>query len=369
MKFKKLLPLFILLGLWFSVPVTAQDIATDHDIAEADEYLKSKYDELKIPGLSVSVYRDGKMIWSEGFGYKDLETKVPVNPQTTLFRIGSVSKTYTAAGVGVLMDEGKLDLKEVIQTYVPEFPEKKYSISVEQVAGHIAGIRHYRGDEFMSDKYYESVDEGLTIFEDDTLLFEPGTRFSYSSYGWNLISAVIEGAAGREFLPFMEDRVFKPLQMNHTMPDYTTRDIPARTSFYILQNDELAEAPSVDNSYKWAGGGFLSTTEDMIRFGQAHLSNDFLSEETVSRLMSPLELEDGSSTGFGIGWQTITDSKGHTWKGHSGGSVGGSTMFMMHMEKEIIIALTINRSNAPARDLAMKLADIFYEKGLPESDQ
>ncbi|MCP9291374.1 MULTISPECIES: serine hydrolase domain-containing protein [Gracilimonas] len=351
---------FLILFSFLTLTAFGQEVAVQDDIAEAEKLVESYYRHYNIPGMSVSVYRDGEIIWSRGFGYSDLSTQTPVDPDGTLFRVGSVSKTYTAAAVGLLYQLGKMDLDESIHTYVPEFPEKKYDFTVEEVAGHLAGVRHYRDNEFMSTVRYNTVTAGLEIFKEDTLLFEPGSSYSYSSYGWNLVSAAVEGASGEEFIPFMETEVFQPLGMNNTMPDYAYRDIPARTKFYINEDGENKEAPYVDNSYKWAGGGFLSTTEDMIKFGEAHLSTDFLNKKTKDRLMKPLETDDGESTNYGIGWATMKID-GTEWKGHSGGSVGGSTMFLMHLENEVIIAFAINRSSAPMNELRNELAKIFIE--------
>src|SRR5881296_3876945 len=164
----------------------------------------------RIAGLQVAVGVDGKLVWSEGFGYADVACKVPVTAETQ-FRIGSVSKPLTAAALALLYERGKLDLDAPIQRYVPYFPDKGYPITTRQLAGHLAGIRHYQGDEFVLNRRFASVREGLEIFERDSLLFPPGTRFSYSSYGFNLISAVIEGAAREEFLRYMTRNVFRPL--------------------------------------------------------------------------------------------------------------------------------------------------------------
>ncbi|MEX2479172.1 MAG: serine hydrolase domain-containing protein [Gracilimonas sp.] len=360
---KKITLYFIpLLFIWIA-GCNTPDPAIQQDINAANEVLKSYVEEYNIPGMSVSVYRDGKMIWSKGYGYLDVENQVPVDPASTLFRIGSVSKTYTAAGAALLYQEGELDPKEPVQTYVPDFPTKEYVITVEQVAGHIAGIRHYRGDEFMSDKKYTSITEGLEIFKDDTLLFEPGTDYSYSSYGWNLISAVMEGASGQEFLPFMETQVFDRLNMENTLPDHADQDIQNRTLFYTYNDstETNESAPYVDNSYKWAGGGFLSTTEDMIKFWEAHLSGGFLTTETLDHFMAPLQTSDGESTGYGFGWSTFIDSEGNEWKGHSGGSVGGSTMFFLHRKNGVVIAFAINRGGVPMTDLRDELAKIFID--------
>src|SRR2546421_4022268 len=133
---------------------------------------------------------------------------MPVTAETQ-FRIGSVSKPITAVAVALLYEQGKLDLDAPVQRYVPSFPDEGFPITTRQLAGHLAGIRHYRGDEFLLNRRFTSVLAGLTIFQGDSLLFPPGTKFSYSTYGWNLISAVVEAAAGRGFLSYMGRQVFR----------------------------------------------------------------------------------------------------------------------------------------------------------------
>jgi len=145
----------------------------------------------RMPGLQVAVAVAGKLVWSEGFGYADRERKIPVT-NATQFRIGSVSKPLTAAGLALLYERRKVDLDAPVQRYVPSFPAKRYPITTRELAGHLAGIRHYQDDEFLLNRHFNTVRDGLTIFERDSLLFPPGTKYSYSSYGWNLIAAVIE---------------------------------------------------------------------------------------------------------------------------------------------------------------------------------
>src|SRR5467141_2353049 len=190
----------------------------------------------RIPGVQVAVAVNGKLVWSEGFGYADVERKRPVTRETQ-FRIGSVSKPLTAAAVALLYEQGKLDLDAPVQRYVPSFPDKGLPITTRQLAGHLTGIRHYRGDEFLLNRHFNTVLEGLTIFQGDPLLFPPGTKFSYSTYGWNLISAVVEAAAGQDFLSYMGRNVFRPLGMTHTAADRVDSLIPNRTRFYERRAD------------------------------------------------------------------------------------------------------------------------------------
>lgn len=323
-------------------------------------------EEANLPGLSIAVGIDGAVVWSEGFGYADLELRVPLTPLTR-FRIGSVSKPFTATAVGLLYEEGKLDLDAPVQRYVPGFPEKRWPVTTRQLGGHIAGIRHYRDDEFLSSRHYDGVLEGLRIFADDPLLFRPGTDYSYSSYGWNLISAVVQMASGEEFLPFMMQRVFRPLGMRHTVPDQVTRVIPQRSSYYEHDSDgRIVNAPFVDNSYKWAGGGFLSTPEDLIRFGFGYIRDPLLKPATVELLFTPQHLESGETTGYGIGWRTTEDWSGRRAVGHTGGSVGGTTAFWTYPGQQMVIAAVSNLSDAPGLTrVVFALGELFIPPAEP----
>ena len=327
-------------------------------IAEARIAVREIMMEANIPGASVAVGIGDDLVWSEGFGWADIEAGVPVTALTK-FRIGSVSKTVTASAIGLLMERGQLDLDAPVQQYVPAFPAKRWPITVRQVAGHIAGIRHYRGRENFSTRRYPDVTSGLEIFAADSLLFEPGTDYSYSSYGWNLISAVIEGASGEEFLPFMRDEVFEPLGMLHTVPDHTDSIIPQRVSFYENgAGGAVVNAPYVDNSYKWAGGGFLSTPEDLIRFGQAHMEAGFLQQSTLDELKRPQTLRSGESTNYGVAWRTTIQADGDATIGHSGGSVGGTTLFITVPAHDMVVAGVVNVTG-PAGDIVNRVAEIF----------
>lgn len=313
----------------------------------------------QIPGIDAAVAIDGKIVWSEGFGYADLEHEVKVIPGVTKFRIGSVSKPLTSAALGKLIDAGKIDLDESVYTYLPDFPKKKYPITLKQISGHIAGIRHYRGSEFLMNQRFNSVSSSLSIFEDDTLLFAPGTDYSYSSYGFNLLSAVIEKANDEAFLPFIQREVFSALNMSSTCPDFNDSIIYNRTSFYELSNNKkVVNAPSVDNSYKWAGGGFLSTTTDLIKFGEAHMTEGFLSASTLKEFTTSQVLANGDSTSYGVGWRTYKHDGLHGY-GHTGGSVGGITAFRIYPEERLILVLLSNSSDTKYGEAGDKIVNWF----------
>ncbi len=336
-------------------------------IKESRTIIETFMEETHYPGLSISIGYENEIIWSQGFGYADLEAKKEVDPAVSKFRIGSVSKPITAFAVGLLVQESKLDLDAPVQTYVPDFPKKNWPITTRQAAGHLAGIRHYQGSEFMSAKYFPTVSEGLSIFQESPLMHEPGTKFSYSSYSWNLVSAVIEGASDTEFLEFMDTQVFSPLGMTQTMAEDARADIEDRVAFYGMKQGKPVLAPYVDNSYKWAGGGFLSTTNDVITFALAHLDSGLLQKETVDLLWTSMKTKDGEKTKYGIGWKTSRNRRGEQMVGHGGGSIGGTTHFRIYPEKRLAIAMAINVGSARIQGVPGRIERLFIQT-LEKSD-
>lgn len=317
-----------------------------------------------IPGITLAVAVDGKIVYSEGYGYADLEQRVPVWP-TTKFRIASISKPLTATALMQLVEAGKVDLDAPVQQYLPSFPDKGVLITTRMVAGHLAGIRHYKDGEFEISKHYDSITEGLKIFEDDPLVAPPGTKFSYSSYGFNLVSAVIEAGSGETFLAYMQNHVFTPMGMPHTTADQNKQIVEERARFYELTKEGAAEnTPYVDNSYKWAGGGFLSTAEDLVRFGSALLRPGFLKQESLKTLFTSQKTKAGEETGYGVGWGVGKTANGEIVYAHSGGAVGGTSHLIIYPESGVVIAMINNLSSAPEKSKEVEdIAEKFIQAG------
>lgn len=318
---------------------SAYAAAREHARAIAKEWLARG-----IPGFNVAVAIDGKIVYSEAFGYADLEQRVPAW-QTTKFRIGSVSKPLTSAALMKLVEQGKIDLDAPIQKYVPTFPDKGALITPRMLAGHLGGIRHYRDGEPDNQKHYDNVVDGLERFKDDPLIVPPGTKFSYSSYGYNLLSAAIESAAGKPFLDFEQEQVFTPLGLLNTVADDPNEIIPQRARFYSgVKEKPTQNAMYVDNSYKWAGGGFISTSEDLVRFGSALLQPGYLKAESLTLLFTPQKTKDGKETRYGMGWFISRSQSGKRIFEHSGGSVGGSSELILYPDSRLVVAFVCNFS-------------------------
>ncbi|MET2984257.1 serine hydrolase domain-containing protein [Aureibaculum conchae] len=316
-------------------------------------------DQEKIPGMTIAISKKGDILYSEGFGYANIEKQTKVNASKTLFRIASISKSLTAFAMAILADKEKLDFDESIYNYLPNYPKKKYDFTVRQVGGHIAGIRHYKGSEFILNKKM-TITEGLGIFKDDPLLFKPGTDYKYSTYGWNLLSEVVQKVADKPFADYMEEVVFKPLKMNNTVLETSDKQLPFKTDFYRKTNqDKIVLGREVNNEFKAAGGGFLSTSEDLILFGNEIINPTLIKKETATKLVTPQTLSNGKKTTYGIGFVTDKSKNDTPRYSHSGGGIGATALLLMYPEEKIVIVILTNLSGVKIRDLGNKLESIF----------
>jgi CubicO group peptidase (beta-lactamase class C family) len=344
-------------------------------IRQARELVDAFMAQRGVPGVSVAIGLDQRIVWSQGFGYANVEQGVLVTPLTR-FRSGSVAKPITMAAAAILYEQGKLDFDATVQKYIPSFPDKGSPITLRLLGGHLSGIRHYPldGNEFFNATPTNVID-ALGIFQNDPLLFKPGTRYSYSSYGTNLLGAVVQVVAGQDFLTFLQERVFEPLGMRSTSGDVGDKIVPYRTSFYertggkpsyhIRQsswgNGErgvLLNAPYTDNSNKYPSGGLVTTPEDLVRFGFAHLRGDFLKAETLKMLFTSQRTAAGEETGYGMNWQ-IRQDQGRRTVSHSGSSVGGNSYLLLYPDEKLVVAIQANLTDSNFQDLPLRIGRLF----------
>jgi serine beta-lactamase-like protein LACTB len=325
--------------------------------------------EQNLPGLSVAVGVGDNIAWAEGFGWADLENRVPVAPEMR-FRTGGISMAITSAAVGLLLENGRLKLDDEIQTYVPAFPKKPWPVTLRQLMGHLAGVREDHGDEELLSERCDRTVDGLRRFEDGPLLFEPGTRYSYSTYGWILVSAAVEAAANERFFTFMRTQIFEPLGMNDTTPDSESEPLANRATFYYPRfagNTRFGPEPARTGDYAcFAGaGGLLSTPSDLVRFGMAINGGTLLQPATVTMLQTAQRLSSGKETGYGLGWDLETGSiAGDTARlvGHDGEyTIGSSTSLLTVSDRGIVVAVTTNITYADTSSLALKIAQVFAD--------
>lgn len=354
-----------------STPASPPSAEWTSAAAQAHQIARAGLVEQNLPGLSVAVGVGDELVWAEGFGWADLDARLPVAPDTR-FRFGSGSVALTSAAVGLLLEGNRLTLDENIQTYVRDFPQKPWPVTLRQLMGHTAGVRNDGGDEGpLYGKTCGRTVEGLEPFAERDLLFEPGTQFRFSSYGWILVSAAVEAAAQEPFEAFMRARIFEPLGMVDTKADSSTVPIPNRATPYFPR---FAADPKygpdisreIDLSCYAGAGAYLSTPSDLVRFGLAVNTGTLLRPETALLLQSPQRLVSGEETGYGLGWDIETvdlDGTPTRWIGHDGTVLGGRVASLITFpDHGIVVAVMSNTSYADTEALAVKIAEAFIKR-------
>jgi serine beta-lactamase-like protein LACTB, mitochondrial len=349
-----------------AIPSTAADLGARRHAAaveEARRHARSLLVEEDLPGLSVAVAMDGAIVWAEGFGYADVD-RTPMTPLTR-FRLGALSKPLTAAAVALLHDRGRLDLDAPVQRYVPAYPQKQWTVTMRQLMGDVAGVHRIRGDnnDAMPTSHCAHLDEAVALLADDPLSFEPGTQHRYSIWGWILVSAAVEGAAGEPFDHFMVRQVFEPLGMDRTVVAETEGldDMPTHAPRSILgMRVGVKEAKRPDYSCLAGAGAFLSTPTDLVRIGSAMLKPGLLKAGTIAAFQTPTRLASGESATYALGWTVNTiqlAGESRRMLSHRGSPMGGSVSLLTFPDLGLAVAAAgnmtdVRRVNAFALEVA-----------------
>lgn len=317
-----------------------------------------------VPGLSVAVARDGAVSWSAGFGFADVENSVPAKP-STMYRTASMGKSLTATAAMRLVEEGRIRLDDPIQFYCGSFPTTRWPLTLRHLLSHLGGIRHYGGprdaEEQSSTVHYPSAAAALAPFRNDSLRFEPGTDYLYSSYGYDVIGCALEGAAGKPFMEVMRRTVFDPAGMDHACQDNPAAIVSNRAAGYVRRGVELRVATHVDMSNRLPAGGYLASAPEMASFAAAFMDGRLVKPETRDLMLTEAKLSRGGTVNYGLGWAIVEDSTGHvTGRAlHGGSSPGASGMMLIIPAERIGVVIMSNLEDAPERAaLAEAIAEI-----------
>jgi serine beta-lactamase-like protein LACTB, mitochondrial len=315
-----------------------------------------------VPALSIAAYRGSLLAFAEAYGEVDLELGVAATTSHR-FRMGSGAKPVTAALAAVMADEGSVDLDAGIGRYMPALPHVHHATTLRQLLTHRGGIRHYIardsdrtavGGAIDSRTYFSNADI-LAVFIDDPLVAVPGTKMTYSTFGYTLASIVLEAAAGTPFLELLQQKIASPLGLASLGADAPRRVVPGRVRGYgrasevremPLVRGVWANAPTNNPAYKWAGGGLLMTPSDFARFGAAHLAPGVLSRRVLDTLFT-VHVPD-SSPPLGLGWRISRDSKGRLRWHHAGAQEGARSSLVVYPDQQLSIAFATNATGTPA---------------------
>lgn len=355
-------------------PTRGDEQLSDESVEQVTRILQQELETEGIPGISAALAVDGKLVWSDGFGLADVENDVLATSKT-VYRTASIAKTLTAVALMQLVERGKLDLDRPIHEYFDGFPRKRWPLTARQLLCHQAGIRHYKqADESLLTKHFPDLRSALQLFSLDPLLFEPGTNYHYTTFGYNLAGALVEYVSGQEFATYVGENICQPAGMRSTRDDDHFAIIAHRARGYmrsksdpsdgiprslsaLMQPKTLYNAPMHDTSMKIPGGGMVSTAPDLVRFATAINRGQLLSQDSLDLMWTSQETRDGQDTEYGLGWR-IMERDGWKVVGHSGGQAGVSTYFMLCPERNTAAAVMCNLYGHKLQSACFQLLDV-----------
>ncbi|MBX3277539.1 MAG: beta-lactamase family protein [Acidobacteria bacterium] len=344
-------------------------------LKQIEAIIESEREKHKMPGLSVAIGMNNRLVYSRGFGAADLEHNVAARPDT-VYRTASIAKAMTATAVMQLVDAGRIDLDAPVNKYCLAFPEKQWPVTTRQLLGHLGGVRHYNTSaEAAGTRHFTSIVESLTIFRQDPLLHEPGTKFNYTTYGYTVLGCAIEGASGMTYEDYMKARVFARAGMTNTGIDHFRLVIPNRASGYalvtqavhqqlpeverkIFKPGDIGNAALHDTSMKIPGGGLVSTAVDLVRFAAAVNTGAIAGDKSRALMWTVQKTSDGKETGYGLGWG-VSGEGDRLLVSHSGGQAGTSTLLTLMPSKGSIIAVMCNMQNVNLGDMVSRIGQLL----------
>ncbi len=315
-----------------------------------------------IPGGQVVIYRgdEQRAVVNVAFGFANVDSSRAVTTETR-FRVGSISKLFTALAVAQLWEAGRVNLDAPVQTLVPEFNPSAEGVTIRRLAGHIAGVRHYIPRDVMrAPQRFGDVIAPLALFSADTLIAAPETRYHYTSFGYNLLGAVVQRASGEEYRAYLTRTLFTPFGMTHTVAERSDSAITDLSLGYDGgRGTPTRVAQRTDLSDRWPSGGFLSNATDLARFADQVVRGGSVSPSVRTLLFTSMRTADGKETGVGFGWRIGADAEGRVVYHHGGASVGGRAMLVVWRDLPIAVAITTNLSNAAITERdAMALGEL-----------
>jgi CubicO group peptidase (beta-lactamase class C family) len=331
--------------------------------AQIDQIMTAAYKPDQ-PGAAVIVVKDGKTIFRKGYGMADLELGVKIEPDH-VFRIGSITKQFTAVAILELMERGKLSLSDEITRFFPDFPTHGQKITIEHLLTHTSGIKSYTSlPEWLSQWRKDmTVKEIIDLFKDKPMDFAPGEKWSYSNSGYILLGAIIEKVSGMSYEDFLQKNIFDVVGMKSSYYGNAGRIIAHRIPGYSKGKTGLENAAYLSMTQPYAAGSLLSTVDDLALWDAALYTDKLVKQETLKRAFTPYKLNNGVVTGYGYGW-TMVDYEGHLMIEHGGGINGFITYMLRVPQDHVFVSVLTNKDFGPTTpdDVAFKIACLAIGK-------
>ncbi len=363
---RRLLPaLSLILGLC-SLLMAQRPAAPNKDLPTAINEVLEKTYKADEPGAAVIVVRDGKVVFRKGYGKANLELGVPVEPDM-VFRLGSITKQFTAVGILMLAEQGKLSLDDDITKFLPDYPTKGQRITIEHLLTHTSGIKNYTSlPEWLALWRKDlTVKEIIDLFKNQPMDFAPGERWSYSNSGYILLGAIIEKVSGQTYQDFIEKNIFAPLGMKHSYYDNTARLIPRRVEGYSKVNEGYQNAAYLSMTQPFSAGSLMSSVDDLALWDAALYTEKLVTQQSLKRAWTPRLLNNGKSTHYGYGW-SMSAYEGHPIIEHGGGVNGFATDALRMPADRIFVAILTNKDSMSPGAVAFEVAALAIGKPYQE---
>lgn len=360
----------ILLSLFVAVFVLGA-FAQGDGAKRIDPLVAQKMAANHIPSLSVAVMRDGKVVFSKGYGLSNLELSTPAT-ETTSFAIFSITKTFTAVAVMMLVEEGKISIDKSITDYLKVLPASWSKVTIRHLLTHTSGLPELCDAAAQpcdrADDYTQS--QVIGFVRESPFLFGPGTRWEYSNTGFFVLGMLIEKVSGKTYGDFLTARIFTPLGMDRTrMEDYSTV-IPNRASGYTWKNGAYHNALRVSPTLMFSLAGIVSTVTDLAKYDAALYSEKLLRQSTLKEMWTKVVLNDGTTADQGLGFG-MTPYKGHRRVGHSGGHAGFATTITRLIDDKVSVVILSNADDEGyakgsggflISDIANEIASYYFKR-------
>ncbi|HVF67273.1 MAG TPA: serine hydrolase [Pyrinomonadaceae bacterium] len=345
----------LLLLLCLNVAAFAQT-ADDAATAKAIDKLVSKAYPADGPGASVIVIKEGRTLLRKGYGMADVELGVKVEPDM-VFRLGSITKQFTAVAILMLAEQGKLSLADDVTKFFPDYPSKGRVVTVEHLLTHTSGIKSYTSMPAWRSMWRKdmTVAELIDLFKNEPADFEPGAQWSYNNSGYILLGAIIEKVSGVTYEQFLQKNVFDPLGMKHTFYGSAARVIPRRVPGYTMSKEVLRNAEYLSMTQPYAAGSLLSNVDDLAIWDAALYTDKLVKQASLQKAWTPYVLKDGTTTNYGFGWSKLR-YEGLTLVEHTGGIHGFSTIGIRAPEERVYVAILTNRDYQTPDSLGLRVA-------------
>ncbi|MHC5538137.1 serine hydrolase domain-containing protein [Singulisphaera rosea] len=324
-----------------------------------DDYIKGQMKRHRIPGLSLAVVRDGRLLKAEGYGLANVETNTPATPETR-YKIASVSKPIVAAAVMLLVQDGKLSLDDKVGLYLEGIPKAWEGMTVRTLLNHTSGL----DEDLPGFEPYKLKPDAEVVRSgyDRPLLFPPGEKMRYSNAAYFALGEVIRKASGRPWDEFIRDRLFTPAGMTSTRTTTTTEIVPQRARGYS------SKSGSLKNAEDWVAvrpsGAFLSTVLDMAKWDALLDSDAILSKSSREQMWTPTKLKDGTDLPYGLGW-SLSPWKGHKRVSHNGHLPGFLTQYQRFVDDRLTVIVMVNTERADTEKIAFNLAGFYIPELKP----